>query len=158
MGTKAREIISGDKDWIVNTLKKAYAHEWVVHYYAALASKLVAGPHAATFEKIFEETAESEFKHTNLIADRLAELGEEPPRDLDEIQKIAGTGKIVLPSNPKDINGFLKVFIELEQHAIDLYKVLVEKTRGNDIATHELAEDLLVDEIKDEEEFDNLLE
>ena len=127
MGTKAREIISGDKEWIINTLKKAYAHEWVVHYYAALASKLVSGPHAATFEKIFEGTAESEFKHTNLIADRLAELGEEPPRDLDEIQKLAGTGKIELPSNLKDMNAFLMVFIKLEQHAIELYKELVKE-------------------------------
>lgn len=158
MGSKAREIISGDKDWIVNKLKKAYAHEWVVHYYASIASKIVAGPHAATFEKIFEETAEEEYNHAKLIADRLAELGEEPPRDLEAIQTIAGTGNAALPSNPRDINGFLKAFIALEGHAIVLYKELAEKTRMVDIATHELAEDLLVDEIKDEEKFENLME
>ena len=158
MGEKAREIITGDKEWTISKLKKAYAHEWVVHYYASIAAKIVAGPHAATFEKIFEETAEEEYGHTKLIADRLSELGEEPPRNLNEIPTIAGTENVALPSNSRDINGFLKAFIALEAHAISLYKELAEKTRMVDIATHELAEDLLVDEIKDEEKFENLME
>lgn len=129
-----------------------------MHYYASIAAEIVAGPHAATFEKIFQETAEEEYGHTKLITDRLAELGEEPPSEFNEIQAISDTGNIALPSNPRDINGFLKAFIALEAHAISLYKKLAEKTRTVDIATHELAEDLLVDEIKDEEKFENLME
>ena len=75
MGEKAREIITGDKEWTISKLKKAYAHEWVVHYYASIAAKIVAGPHAATFEKIFEETAEEEHVDKTKALKELIVLG-----------------------------------------------------------------------------------
>jgi len=157
MGQKGKQIVKGNVKNIVKDLTKAYALEWVVHYYASVASKIVSGVHASIFEKIFEEAAAGELGHANRIATRLSELGAEPPRSFAEIEKIAGCGKINLPKNTSDIKGFLKVFINMERDAIALYDDLANKTHGKDMVTHELAEDILAEEVAEEEEYENML-
>jgi len=157
MGQKGKQIVkSGLKD-SVKELTKAYAFEWVVHYYASLASNLVSGVHAATYGKIFEEAAAGELGHANKIAKRLSELGAEPPKSMAEIEKIAGFGKVNFPKNTSDVKGFLKVLIDMERYAIVHYNDLAQKTHGNDLVTHELAEDLLIEEVAEEEEYENML-
>jgi len=157
MGQKGKQIVKMDVKELVSDLTKAYALEWVVHYYASLASNVVSGVNAAIFEKIFQEAAEGELGHANRIAKRLAELGAEPPKRMEDIEKIAGFGKVNLPKNTSDIKGFLKVFINMERDAIELYNDLAYKTHGKDLVTHELAEDLLAEEVAEEEEYENLL-
>mgnify|MGYP001606457228 CR=1 FL=1 len=157
MGQKGKEIVSMDTVYIIQALTKAYAFEWVVHYYASLASNIVSGLHSATFEKIFAEGAKGELGHANRIAKRLAELGAEPLRSMADIERLAGFGKVNFPVNTSDINGFLKAFIEMERHAIALYQELATKTHGKDLVTHELAEDLLSEEVAEEEEYENML-
>lgn len=157
MGQKGKEIVTMDTDYIIKALTKAYAFEWVVHYYASLASNIVSGLHAAVFEKIFAEGAEGELGHAIRIAKRLAELGANPPASMEELEKLAGFGKVNFPKNTSGINGFLKVFIEMERHAIALYQELATKTHGKDSVTHELAEDLLAEEVSEEEEYENMM-
>ena len=157
MGQKGKEIVTMDTDYIIKALTKAYAFEWVVHYYASLASNIISGLHASTFEKIFAEGAEGELGHANRIAKRLAELGADPPVSMQETEKLAGFGPVNFPKDTSDIKGFLKVFIEMERHAIALYQELATKTHGKDLVTHELAEDLLADEVTEEEEYENML-
>ena len=93
----------------------------------------------------------------NRIATRLSELGAEPPRSFAEIEKIAGYGKVSFPKNTSDIKGFLKIFIGMEREAIALYDELANKTHGKDMVTHELAEDILTEEVAEEEEYENML-
>ena len=157
MGQKGREIAKLDHKWIIAELSKAYAFEWVVHYYASLASDLVAGLRAPVYAKIFKEAAEGELGHANRIAKRMAELGGEPPHKLDDIEKLADFGKVSFPKNRTDIKGFIQVFLKMEQHAIILYDELANKAHGKDLVTHELAEDLLAEEVAEEEEYENLL-
>lgn len=157
MGQKGKKLVKMDMNYIIKELTIAYAFEWVVHYYASLASNLVSGIHAPTFEKIFGAGAEGELGHANKIAKRLAELGAEPPRDFKELEKLAGFGKVSFPKNTSDIKGFLKILINMERHAIALYDDLATKTHGKDLVTHEIAEDLLMEEVAEEEEYENLL-
>lgn len=157
MGEKGRKIITIDIDYLIKGLTKAYAFEWVVHYYASLASNIVSGINASTYEEIFSKAAEGELGHANRIAERLAELGAEPPKNLADMEKIAGFGKVNFPKSTSDIKGFLKVFIEMERYAIDQYQELATKTHGKDLVTHELAEDILTEEIAEEEEYENML-
>ena len=157
MGQKGREIAKLDHKWLIAELSKAYAFEWVVHYYASLASNLVAGLRAPVYAEIFKKAAEGELGHANRIAKRMAELGGEPPQTMNEIEKLAGFGKVNFPKNRADIKGFIKVFLKMEQHAIALYNDLANKTHGKDLVTHELAEDLLAEEVAEEEEYENLL-
>ena len=157
MGKKGMEIAKLDHKWVIEELGKAYAFEWVVHHYAALAANIVAGLRTPVYSEIFKKAAEGEFGHANKIAKRIAELGGEPPESLSEMEKVAGFGKVVFPKDRSDIKGFIQVFLKMEQHAIALYDNLAQKTHGKDLVTHELAEDLLADEVAEEEEYENML-
>ena len=157
MGQKGREIAKLDHKWLLNELNKAYAFEWVVHYYASLASDIVSGLRTPVYVEIFKKAAEGEFKHASRIAKRIAELGGEPQQTMAEIEKLAGFGKVNFPKNRSDIKGFIQVFLEMEQHAISLYNDLAQKTHGKDLVTHELAEELLAEEVAEEEEYENML-
>ena len=157
MGQKGREIAKLDHKWVLGELNKAYAFEWVVHYYASLAANILSGHRTAVYSEIFRKAAEGEFGHANRIAKRMAELGGEPPQTLSEMERLAGFGKVTLPKKRSDTAGFVKVFLEMERHAIELYNDLSIKTHGKDLVTHELAEDLLAEEVAEEEEYENLL-
>ncbi|MBI3035767.1 bacterioferritin [Candidatus Woesearchaeota archaeon] len=157
MGEKGREISKLDHKWLIEGLRKAYAFEWVVHYYASLASNIVSGLRTPVYAEIFKKAAEGEFGHANRIAKRIAELGGEPIETLEEMEKLAGFGKVKFPENRSDIKGFIEVFLKMERHAIALYEELSQKTHGKDLVTHELAEDLLAEEVAEEEEYENML-
>ena len=157
MGQKGKEIAKLEHKWLLNELNKAYAFEWVVHYYASLASNIVAGLRTPVYAEIFKKAAEGEFGHANRLAKRIAELGGEPPETLSEMEKIAGFEKVNFPKERSDIKGFINVFLKMEQHAIALYNDLANKTHGKDLVTHELAEDLLAEEVAEEEEYENML-
>ena len=157
MGQKGKEISKLDHKWLIAELSKAYSFEWVVHYYASLASNIVSGLRAPVYAEIFKKAAEGEFGHASRLAKRIAELGGEPPETMAEMEKLAGFGKVRFPSERSDIKGFIKVFLKMEQHAIALYNDLAQKTHGKDLVTHELAEDLLSEEVAEEEEYENLL-
>ena len=157
MGEKGRQIAKLDHKWLIEELRKAYAFEWVVHYYASLASNIVSGLRTPVYAEIFKKAAEGEFGHANRIAKRIAELGGEPPQTLSEMEKLAGFGKVSFPKNRSDIKGFIQIFLKMEQHAVSLYNNLADKTHGKDLVTHELAEDLLAEEVAEEEEYENML-
>ena len=157
VGEKGREIAKLDHKWMINELSKAYAFEWVVHYYASLASNILSGHRTAVYSEIFKKAAEGEFGHANRLAKRISELGGEPVETLSEMEKLAGFGKVEFPKNRSDTAGYLKVFLKMEQHAIALYNDLANKTHGKDLVTHELAEDLLAEEVAEEEEYENML-
>ena len=157
MGQKGREIAKLDHKWLINELSKAYAFEWVVHYYASLASNIVSGLRTPVYSELFKKAAEGEFGHANKLAKRIAEIGGEPPQTMEEMGKLAGFGKVSFPENRSDVKGFVQVFLKMEQHAIQLYSDLAEKTHNKDLVTHELAEDLLADEVAEEEEYENML-
>ena len=157
MGQKGKDISKLDHKWLLNELNKAYAFEWVVHYYASLAANIVSGLATPVYSEIFKKASEGELGHANRIAKRIAELGGEPPATMEEIEKLAGFGKVKFPAKRSDTAGFIKIFLEMERHAIALYDNLAQKTHGKDLVTHELAEDLLAEEVAEEEEYENLL-
>lgn len=157
MGQKGREIAKLEHKWLIAELSKAYAFEWVVHYHASLAANIVSGLRTPVYAEIFKKASDGELGHANNIAKRIAELGGDPPETLAEMEKLAGFGKVSFPKERSDIKGFIKVFLKMEQHAISLYNNLANKTHGKDLVTHELAEDLLAEEVAEEEEYENML-
>ena len=157
MGQKGKEIAKLDHKWLIEELSKAYAFEWVVHYYASLAANIVSGLRTPVYAEIFKKASDGELGHANKIAKRIAEFGGEPPETLSEMEKLAGFGKVTFPKNRSDIKGFVEVFLRMEKYAIGLYDDLAQKTHGKDLVTHELAEDLLSEEVAEEEEYENML-
>src|SRR3989344_8001603 len=102
MGQKGKEISKLDHKWLINELSKAYAFEWVVHYYASLAANILSGHRTIVYSEIFKKASEGELGHANRIAKRIAELGGEPTAALNEMEKAAGFGKVSFPKERSD--------------------------------------------------------
>jgi len=159
MGTKGREIVQAKTSLpeIVEALQRIYADEWLAHYNYLLAANLATGINAEVVAEKLKAQSAQELEHAQRVARRLLQLGAEPIRDLAELPRRANCPSFSLPQDPADLKGIINAVLEAERCAIEVYANLVEKTRVVDPVTHEMAEELLADEVDDEEEFENLL-
>lgn len=157
MGKKGTEIVKANVHEIVDDLCRAYADEWMAHYYYLLAANLASGINAPAVASVLEKRSSEELGHANKIARRIMQLGSEPPRSFSQLQAKANCRSFAMPEDPRDLEGILRAVLESERCAIGVYEAMVEKTRHVDPVTHELVEELLADEVADEEETENLL-
>ncbi len=147
-----------DVEKIKEKLLQAYADEWIAGYYYMLTAELVQGPLSGVVAEEFRKEAMEEIsKHATAIAERLAELGAEPPRDFSKLWELSGCRYPPLPEDPYDIDGFIIAAVKAEICAIKAYRELYELTHGKDPVTEELAEELLRDEVRHRTEMVNLL-
>lgn len=157
MGKKGREIVNGDVKKVLEDLKRAYCDEWQAHYHYWVAAILARGLNAPEIAEALKVRSTAELGHAEMIAQRMLQLGGEPPRTMEAVPGSGNYTKFHLPSKASDLKGILKAVLQAERSAIETYQTLAQNTREGDIVTHELAEDLLTDEVKDEEETENLL-
>ncbi|MDH5780794.1 MAG: ferritin-like domain-containing protein, partial [Candidatus Bathyarchaeota archaeon] len=121
----------------------------------------IEGPDYPTVASELDRIAKEEFEHMSELADRILELGGEPERDLEDLQKIANCKKVVFTKNERDLEGALKAVAEAEGCAIDVYNKILKKLSPcyeRDARTFHLIEHILSEEIQHEEAFENLLE
>jgi len=143
MGKKGREIVEVNIKELLKDLNSAYADEWIAYFYYTWAADFIEGPDYPT------------------IADELYELGGEPERDIEDLQKIANCKKVIFPKNERDLDSVLKAVAEAEGCAIDVYSKLLKKVSAcydKDVRTFHLIEHILSEEIQHEEAFENLME
>jgi len=161
MGKKGREIVETDINELLKELNEAYADEWIAFFYYTWAADFIEGPDYPTVASELDRIAKEEFEHMSELADRILELGGEPERDLEDLQKIANCKKVVFPKNERDLEGMLKAVAEAEGCAIDVYNRILKKLSPcyeRDARTFHLIEHILSEEIQHEEDFENLLE
>jgi bacterioferritin len=161
MGKKAREIVEVDIKKLLTELNKAYADEWIAYYYYTWAASYIEGTMYPAVAEVLKKTAQEEFEHMSELADRIYELGGEPERDIEDLQKIANCKKVVFPKNERDLEGVLQAVIEAERCAIDVYNKLIKwisPCYGKDLKTFHLIEHILSEELAHEESFENLLQ
>jgi ferritin-like protein len=121
-------------------------------FYYSWAADFIEGPDYPTITSELDRIAKEEFEHLSELADRTLELGGEPERDFEDLQKIANCKKVVFPKNERDLEGVLNAAIEAEGCAIDVYNKLIKKVSpcyDEDVRTFHL--------IQHEEAFENLL-
>ncbi len=157
MGQQGRAIITVDVQTVVKALRAAYADEWLAHYNYLHVAQVVTGLNAPQIAGMLTTRAGDELAHAQQIAARILELGGTLPADWAEIPTLTEGPAFTLPKKSSDLTGILKAVLEAERHAIKTYKALSDLTLHKDAVTHELAETLLADEVKDEEETENLL-
>lgn len=149
-----REI---DKQKLIEMLKRAYADEWIAGYYYLLISYFVKGPFSEDIEELFSEIGKEELEeHTKMIADRLQQLGEDPPSDFKSLWELSPCKFPELTSDPYNIQLLLKIGVEAEECAIKTYEELYRYTHGVDPITEEIVRHLLYDETEHRTKFDNL--
>ncbi len=161
MGKKGREIVEIDINELLKELNAAYADEWIAFFYYTWAADFIEGPDYPTVASELDRIAKEEFEHMSELADRILELGGEPERDLEDLQKIANCKKVVFPRNERDLEGVLIAVAEAEGCAIDVYNKILKKLSPcyeRDARTFHLIEHILSEEIQHEEAFENLLE
>jgi len=161
MGKKGKEIVKVDIKELLEDLNSAYADEWIAFFHYSWAADFIEGPDYPTVSSELERIAKEEFEHLSELADRIFELGEEPERDLGNLQKIANCKKVVFPKNERDLEGVLNAVAGAEGCAIDVYNSLLLKISAcyeKDVRTFHLIQHILSEEIQHEEAFENLLE
>ena len=160
MGKKAREIVKVDIQGLLKDLNSLYADEWIAFFYYTWAAAFIEGPTYPEIADEIEKISKDEFEHLSELADRILELGGEPERDLEDLQKIANCKKITFPKNEREIDGFVNALAEAEGCAIEGYNRLILKISAcyaKDLRTFHLIEHIISEEIQHEEAFENLL-
>ncbi|MEM3380884.1 MAG: ferritin-like domain-containing protein [Candidatus Bathyarchaeia archaeon] len=160
MGKKAREIVKVNIQELLADLNSAYADEWIAFFYYTWAKSYIEGPDYPTVASEIDKIAKDEFEHLSELADRIYELGGEPERDLEDLQRIANCKKVNFPKDERDIEGALKALADAEGCAIDVYNRILLKISAcyqKDVRTFHLIEHILSEEIEHEEAFENLL-
>jgi bacterioferritin len=160
MGKKAREIVQVNINQLLKDLNAAYADEWIAFFYYSWAADFIEGLCYPEIAEKLDEIAKDEFEHLSELSDRIFELGGEPERDIEDLQKIANCKKVVFPKDERNLEGVLNAVAEAEGCAIEVYNSLIKKISpcyGKDIRTFHLLEHILSEEIEHEEAFENLL-
>lgn len=156
MGTKAKEIVSLDVGELLKFLNKALADEWLAYYQYWIGSKIVVGMISKQVASEFKEHAEEEFKHINMLVKRIMELKGTPILEPKKWYEETNCGYLV--PDKFDVKSLLKQNIEGERCAIDVYKKLLNFTKGKDEVTFQMVLDILKEEIEHEDELQKILE
>jgi len=157
MGTKGIEIAGKDVKELVDMLNAALADEWLAYYQYWVGAKVVKGPMRPNVEDELKEHANEELEHAGMLADRIVTLGGTPLLSPEELIKKSGCGYAA----PKDPH-VLKVLaqnIKGEQCAIMAYSKILEKVKlGVDPITANMVRKIMEDEVKHEQDLQNLQE
>lgn len=140
---------------LVEQLNKAYADEWLAYYQYFVDYKFL-DINSELSKKALEELkqhAADEFRHAELVFDRIRELGGMPLIHPKEIIKHSGCGFI----EPKNFSmeSLVEDSLKGEECAVEAYSKIKELTRGRDDKTFDLVSYILDEE---EEHRDDLME
>ncbi len=155
MGDMARKISKTDVNDLIKVLNEAYAEEWLAYYQYFLGAKLATGQMRSNIVEEFEEHAKEEYKHADMLADRIIELGGTPILNPDDFTKLAKC-KYDIPFN-EDTFTLVKQNLDSERCAIGRYQGICDMTFGKDYATFAMAERILQEEIEHEQEMEDFL-
>lgn len=162
MGRKAREIVekAGVKvDELIEMLKRAYADEWIAFYYYNLLAKLVKGIGSTEIADQIKKIADEELEHQSELADRVIQLGGEPPRRFEDLVKIANCPYVEIPKNTGDLKAVVRAIVEAEACAIEAYDKILKwlKDVGPDPVTFHVIRHILQEEVEHEDLFETIL-
>jgi|GEM_PF-1081826 bacterioferritin len=119
-----------------------------------LYAQIVKGIDAETIMKKLEEQSMEGLKHAKILASRIIQLGGTP--SIKPLETPA-SGFSSSPEDPTDLVHVIQVILKGESYQIDKYNKLAKKYHRKDLVTHEIFEDLLVNEVSDEEDWESFM-
>ena len=158
MGKQARAIVDLSLKELVRELNKAYCDEWLAFYLYWYIAQIVSGRSYANIKAALEDIAKDELEHAGELADLITTLGDVPTANPMDLEKNANSSYTLPPKNSADVNRIIRVVMEAEGGAIEVYHKLAKKTQGKDFNTHQLMLHILSEEVEHEEKFESLLE
>ncbi len=159
MGKESVAIIREklDVDKLLEQLNMALAEEWLSFYQYWVGAIVVKGAMRADVQREFQEHAQEEYKHAQLLADRIIQLEGTPllhPKDWFEHARCA----YETPDDSFETTRLLMQNVASERCAIARYQNIAMFTNGKDFTTCELAKRILAEEQDHEQDLQDYLE
>jgi bacterioferritin len=156
MGKLAREYAQPSKALMAAVLR-SYADEWFAHYNYFVVSLAVQGPSAASIAELLRERSARALERATRLAERVVQLGGEPPMKLIALTEHATDKPFKLPQSLDDVNGLLKAVLDAERTTIRLQRQIHSLSRERDPITAALAIDLMQEAERGEQQMQTLL-
>ncbi|HOW36543.1 MAG TPA: ferritin-like domain-containing protein [Candidatus Omnitrophota bacterium] len=156
MGKKAREIVELDLKDLIKDLNRAYCDEWLAFYAWWYMAQAVEGKGYEDMAEFLDKISKDELEHAKEVAERIIELGGMPVNSLSAIEKGANNPYPGVMKNLADYDEIIKLVLEAEAGAIEVYNKIAKKTFGKDHDTYQLVTHIMGEEITHEEMFENL--
>lgn len=153
MGKRGIEIISVDKEELLEMLNAALSEEWLAYYQYWIGAKMMEGPMRSEIEPELVKHATEELGHAELIANRITQLGGIPvlsPSEWEEKARCAYEA----PNDPY-VEKILEQNLNGERCAIQRYQDIASFTEGKDHVTHQIAVQILNDELEHEQDIED---
>lgn len=153
MGKEAIKVSSVDVDKLIEMLNAALSEEWLAYYQYWIGARLMEGPMRSEVEPELLVHADEELGHAVLVVDRIIQLGGTPVINPRDWTKHAGCA-YEEPSDPY-IERILQQNLAGERCAIKRYQEIADFTAGKDHATHQMAVQILNDELEHENDIED---
>lgn len=156
MGKKAKEIVKGNVNEIIELLNRALADELLAYYQYWVGSKIAKGPMRAEVSKELEEHAKEEFDHAEMLINRILTLGGTPYLEPKDFVSNTNCGYIKPEPSTKSL---VMQNLKGERCAIEVYVKILEKAKEcSDYITFHMIRKILEKEVEHEDDLERLLE
>ena len=157
MARESVKILQGklDVESLISQLNAALAEEWLAYYQYWVGALVVEGAMRADVQSEFEEHAEEERHHAQLLADRIIELEGVPVLDPKQWFELARC-KYDSPTD-FDVVSLLNQNVASERCAILRYQEIAKFTDGIDFTTCDIAKHILAEEEEHEQDLQDYL-
>ena len=153
MGQQGTKVASVDVQQLIDMLNAALSEEWLAYYQYWVGARLMEGPMRSEVEPELLLHATQELGHAVLVVDRIIQLGGTPVINPAEWTKLARC-PYEEPADPY-IEVILEQNLNGERCAIQRYQEIADFTNGKDHSTHQLAVQILNDELEHEEDIES---
>lgn len=155
MGKQAIKVASVDVDKLLEMLNAALSEEWLAYYQYWIGARLMEGPMRSEVEPELLLHADQELNHAVMVVDRIIQLGGTPVINPKEWTKWARCAYDE-PADPY-IEVILEQNLKGERCAIERYKEIADFTSGKDHTTHQMAVQILNEEVEHENDIEDWL-
>lgn len=153
MGKQAIKSASVDIKELLKMLNAALSEEWLAYFQYWIGARLMEGPMRSEIEPELLLHATQELGHAELVVNRIIQLGGDPVAHPKQWEKLARC-KYDEPKDPY-IEVILKQNLDGERCAIHRYQEIADYTAGKDHATHQLAVQILNEELEHENDIED---
>jgi len=155
MGKQAVNILDLDVNKLIDMLNAALSEEWLAYYQYWIGARMMEGPMRSEIEPELLLHADQELNHAVLVVDRIIQLGGTPVLNPADWMKLGRCGYDA-PNDPY-VTAILEQNLKGERCAIQRYKEIADFTNGKDHTTHQIATNILTEELEHEHDIEDWL-
>jgi bacterioferritin len=153
MGKHGIEIIKVDVKELIKMLNAALSEEWLAYFQYWIGARVMEGPMRSEIEPELLVHADQELNHAVMVVERIIQLGGQPVLSPSEWMKLSRCD-YETPTDPY-VEAILNQNLNGERCAIQRYEDIASYTSGKDHATHQIATQILNEEIEHEQDIED---